>query len=100
MHDGHSVHHLLGHINKVAAVCALGNGKVVSGSEDGDVKIWNVVTGLCEKTITTNGNILSMKLAFGGKGVVTGHGSSQDVKNGVQLWEFDVRKELAPPERR
>lgn len=38
MHDGHGVHHLVGHINKVAAVASLGNGLVVSGSEDGDVK--------------------------------------------------------------
>ena len=35
-------------INSVAAV---GEGLVASGSDDGDVRIWNVVTGKCVKIL-------------------------------------------------
>lgn len=31
---------------------------VVTGSEDGKIKLWNIETGECEKTLTANNNAI------------------------------------------
>ena len=42
---------LKGHTGKVNFTCALGDGRVVSASDDTNLRVWNVQTGACERLL-------------------------------------------------
>jgi WD40 repeat protein len=48
--EGKIVHSLNGHIDQVTCIAMLPDGRIVSGSDDGTLKIWNRKTGKCDIT--------------------------------------------------
>ncbi len=77
---------LTGHNGTVNSVACYGT-KVVSGSEDRNVKIWNAETGVEEQTL--RGHSWSVtSVAFDGKRIVSG---SND--NTVKIWKLDDNNE-------
>jgi WD40 repeat protein len=51
---------ILGHKDKIVCVNELENKKIATGSYDSTIKIWNLNTYLCEKTINEEGNVLCL----------------------------------------
>src|SRR5688572_24708437 len=47
------------HKGSIFSVCILNDGRLVTGSYDGDIKVWNLDKNLCESTIVFESNIKS-----------------------------------------
>ncbi|MGE3822505.1 MAG: WD40 repeat domain-containing protein, partial [Isosphaeraceae bacterium] len=81
----HSTHVVLeGHGARVNAVAALGDGRVVSGSEDGTVRVWNLSTGDATVLAGHGGSVRGVA-AWGHHGVVSGSDDGT-----VRLWNLST----------
>lgn len=70
---------LEGHTGQVNSVAIDGN-RIVSGSDDGTVRLWNTTTGALEQTLDeAHDNSIVMSVAIGGNRIVSG-GQDETVK--------------------
>jgi len=85
---------LSGHADVVSAVAWLGAERVVTGSFDKTIKIWNVATATAEKTLPVHQDqVLALAAAAGGNLFASGGKDRQ-----VKLWNsnsFDAAKDIA-----
>jgi WD40 repeat protein len=81
---------LTGHTDSVRAVCALGGGRVATGSDDDTARVWDADTGACVRTLHGHtGRVLAV-CALGGGRVATG---SRDKT--ARVWDADTGTCLA-----
>ena len=73
---------LTGHSGKITCLIELENTQIVTGSNNGEIKIWNLQFMFCDKTIKTDGQILCL-LEFKSNILFTG-GSTNDIK----VWDI------------
>ncbi|KAI8804989.1 WD40-repeat-containing domain protein [Cladochytrium replicatum] len=76
-------HTLTGHIGKVYSAKFTDSNKVVSGSHDRTIKIWDLGKGFCMRTIFTLSSCNDLSVLDGdGTVIVSGH-----LDNNVRLWD-------------
>ena len=73
---------LTGHSGKITCLLELENTTIVTGSNNGEIKIWNLQFMFCDKTIKTDGQILCL-LEIKSNILLTG-GSTNDIK----VWDL------------
>jgi hypothetical protein len=61
-----------GHTESVTSVCALGCGCFVSGSEDKSLRVWDVATKLCVRTLVGHAESVTSVCSLGGGRIVSG----------------------------
>jgi WD40 repeat protein len=76
---------LTGHTDSVSCVCVLPDGRVVSGSYDESLRLWNPDTGACERTLTGHTSVVSCVCVLPEGRVVSGSGDST-----LRLWNPDT----------
>lgn len=85
---------LSGHADVVSAVTWLGSERVVTGSFDKTIKIWNAVTGAIEQTLSVHQDqVLALAAAANGEQFASGGKDRQ-----VKLWNtasLDTSKDIA-----
>lgn len=70
--------------NSVFALAALGNGRLASGESDHKIRIWNLLTGVSEKTLGEHSSpVISLALLADGRLV------SGAVDGDIKLWNLD-----------
>lgn len=88
--NGKLIFTLKGHTRSVTSVCMSINGSIISGSEDGTIKIWTKEksgfwgsdTYVCDRTLDVNGGIVtSVCMSPSGSKIISG---SEDTK--VKVW--------------
>jgi WD40 repeat protein len=84
--------HTDGHTNVITSVEVIDNEKIVSGSDDNTIKIWNLKTGACIRTldIHTDGHtdrVTCLATIYGGKEIVSG---SYDKT--IKIWDSNTGK--------
>jgi WD40 repeat protein len=72
-----------GHTQRVNSIQMISNDFLISGSEDSTLKIWNINTGICMKTIKCNSPIWSLKQLSNGL-FASGHLNGQ-----ILIWNFN-----------
>ena len=74
--------HLTGHTDAVLCVMQLADGRIVSGSDDGSLRVWDNVTGRCIQQLTdhTDGVECVIQLADGC--IVSGN-----MDKSLRVWE-------------
>ena len=79
------------HTETVKSVAFLNDGtKIVSGSDDNSVQLWDVSTGMELKELKGhNGKILSVAFSSSGTRIVSGSGDKS-----VQVWDVSIGVEL------
>ena len=63
---------LIGHTDWINTVCILDNDKIVSGSHDKTIKIWNSNTGECIKTLTGHTSFVNSVCILNNDKIVSG----------------------------
>src|SRR5439155_5193643 len=83
---------LIGHEGAVTALDAIpsANAQIVSGSEDGSVRIWNVETGQLIREIKHAGPVAAVAVRRDGKRL-----ASAGVDKVTRLWDLNDGKEIA-----
>jgi hypothetical protein len=76
---------LTGHSNDVLCVVQLADGRVVSGSEDKTLKVWNVNTGVCEMTLEGHRDGVSCLIQLADGRVVSGSDDST-----LKVWNVNT----------
>jgi len=81
--DGDHLRELSGHKSWVNAVASFSDETIVSGSSDGTVKLWNVTTGECTRSLdATKAEVRSIAVSRDGKRIAAG------IRYGVtQVWD-------------
>lgn len=79
----HLIVNLCGHTSAVMSVCAAGDSSsVVSGSADGTIKIWQVLTGRCNTTLRGHTALVSaVRISADGRTIVSGSNDGS-----VKIW--------------
>jgi len=80
---------LVGHTTGVQCVCALGDGRVASGADDGSIKIWNTETGQCDLTLSGHKRWVSSLCVLGDRLV---SGSMDNTASTVKIWNIESGK--------
>ena len=81
---------LTGHTKPVAAIAFSPNGdKLVSGSYDRTLRLWNPYTGELLKTLNTEGKIATVAFSPDGRTLANGLGAN------IQLWDMDTGQHKA-----
>jgi WD40 repeat protein len=78
------IENFYGHIDKIVSLIQLKNEKIVSGSYDNTIKIWNIHNLICEKTINEEGYVLSL-LEFSPNMLLSGNS-----ENKINLYNLDL----------
>ncbi|KAI8712594.1 NACHT domain-containing protein [Fusarium sp. LHS14.1] len=78
---GNPVNVLQGHGSYATSVAFLPKGKLITGSDDGTAKIWNLVTNSCEQTLEHDASVWSVACSANGRRLATG---SKDKT--AQIW--------------
>ena len=92
---GYSVRILSQHTASVVSVCiSYDNTILVSGSKDMTIKIWNLATSLCLKTITCHSTLICVGLSFDSSFIVAGFENTNaaklyDTGTGAFLYELN-----------
>jgi WD40 repeat protein/serine/threonine protein kinase len=108
-HSRKLLHTFSGHTSRVSAVSFSADGRfILSGSQDGTLKLWEVATGLCLHTFTSaehNSGVNSVSLSTSGRFALSGNGippllqmiHASDVlnsfggyDNALKLWEIST----------
>lgn len=79
----HCIKTLVGHNEKIVSLTELSSGKIASGSYDSTIKIWDIDTEQCEKTINENGKVLCL-LEFESNRLLSGNGQKE-----INLWDIN-----------
>lgn len=72
-------------VTKLSGVAVTKDGaKIVSGSKDKTVRLWNMTTGICDKAFKRNSQIVtSVAVTKDGAKIISG---SED--NSIRIWEY------------
>ena len=76
---------LCGHTDTVQALAVTADGKVISGSADKTLKVWNLDTGQCLKTLQGHTNVVAALTVIADGRVVSG---SHD--GTLKVWNIDI----------
>ncbi len=80
---------LKGHADRIRCVASLGKGIIASGCNDGQIKIWNVLSGNCLRTFPSHGAAVVCLEALPGGRVVASYLDNKiivwSLKSGAQL---------------
>ena len=95
------LHTLTGHTTPIrSAIISPDNTFIVTGSDDGTVKIWNAKTGECRRTINSHSDpIISITISHDSSFIVTSSGKYDrihDVNTGRPLHLFPSTKKTRP----
>jgi len=82
--DGIIIKTLYGHLKKVKCLSLLINDKLASGSFDGEIKIWNLSSGLCLQTIKDSQSSIQSILAINKNTLAYGVGN--DDYNNIKIF--------------
>ena len=76
-----------GHGAGVTSVAVLSDGRIVSGSDDKTLRIWNTLTGLCEQELKGHGAWLKSVAVLSDGRIV-----SRDSGDTTLIWTFDGQR--------
>jgi WD40 repeat protein len=76
LNSGHEERTLSGHGGGVMALALTGDGRVVSGSGDGTVKVWDLESGSCLATVPLDSSPRSLDVKVGADGITLVVGES------------------------
>jgi WD40 repeat protein/tetratricopeptide (TPR) repeat protein len=93
LETGSLVHTLEGHTSTVIAVEATAGGQLISASADDTLRIWNLITGQCELTLSDPSGISHMALASDQHAVTT------SAKGFVRVWDLAGGEFIDTPDR-
>lgn len=62
---------------------------IITGATDGNIKVWNISTGLEIRNLQTADKLLKISLSEDGRWLATGHQNGQ-----VSVWDMETGKEL------
>jgi len=88
LNTNYTIRSLIGHTNGVKCLCMYdsdGN-KLITGSLDLTIKVWDLDSGECLKTIYSQAEILCLKVLANGLLATGGHDSS------IQIWNLQTGK--------
>ena len=74
---------LRGHDGKITCIKELTNKNIISGSNEGELKLWNLDRAICESTIKIEGQILCI-LEFEPNMILLGKST-----NNIELWNIN-----------
>lgn len=81
--SGLCLHRFAGHEKSVSAVCLSGDGRLaLSGAWDGTIRLWEMDSGKCRRTIATGGTVSSVAMAADGRFLVSGRWDGN-----VHIWD-------------
>ncbi|NEQ75681.1 MAG: WD40 repeat domain-containing protein [Okeania sp. SIO2C9] len=91
VYEGRERNRLIGHNGRVYSVSISNDGKkIVSGSSDNTIKVWNLETGELIRTLTGHDRpVNSVSISNDGKKIVSGSGD-----NTIKVWNLETGKEI------
>lgn len=81
LNDGRLVSASVGHFNSVGVLLQLADGRLASGSADTRIKIWDVMTGVCEQTLSVYNSEISFLLQLSDGRLASASDSSISIWN-------------------
>ncbi|XP_027124675.2 autophagy-related protein 16 [Coffea arabica] len=92
VNSGRARHTLTGHVEKVCAVdvSKVSSHHVVSSAYDRTIKVWDLHTGYCMKTLLFHSNCNALSFSTDGQAIFSGH-----VDGCLRLWDIQTGKLLS-----